>query len=150
MYACIQDSLGSPVSSPALITPILSLWKTISAPHSRPTICLHPDYHSPPTFSAHRSHQPGDQTVSWFNFDLIQALSCDAHNAFLDVSTPIPKRFCMILKAVTKIFQNILVFQIIDGRKWWFCHSISITKTKFEIQPHLALQWFFSLKKFIL
>ena len=32
-----------------------------------------------------------------------------------------------------------LVFKTIDGGKWCFWHSISITKAKFEVKPHFSL-----------
>ena len=37
------------------------------------------------------------------------------------------KMFQMILSFVTKTFQNILVFKILNEGKWCFWHSISIT-----------------------
>ena len=37
------------------------------------------------------------------------------------------KMFQMILSFVTKTFQNMLVFKILNEGKWCFWHSISIT-----------------------
>ena len=50
------------------------------------------------------------------------------------------KMFQMILSFVTKTFQNMLVFKILNEGKWCFWHSISITYPKFQVQPHSALK----------
>ena len=42
----------------------------------------------------------------------------------------VPIMFWIIFSAVIQTFQNILVLKIIDGQKWCFWHSISITETK--------------------
>ena len=47
--------------------------------------------------------------------------------------------FCMIFPSGTKTFQSVLVFKIIEGGKWCFWYSKSITKVKFELKPNLEL-----------
>ena len=52
----------------------------------------------------------------------------------------VPKMLCMIILSVTKTFHIMVLFKTIEGWKWCFWHSISITKANFELQPYLALQ----------
>ena len=74
---------------------------------------------------------------------LMRRKHSNGHYAFREILTNLAwfqTFLLLIFTFFTTADTVIIVVQIGNGGEWCFCHSISITDPKFELQPHIALK----------